>query len=143
VRPRRHPITILGTLLVAFLWASASASLAIDGTARNACRTVFVAGSRFAVCTIDLRRHKVRLFWTGLDGQAYGSFDRLRQGRRGSQLVVAMNGGMSGEDLAPVGLFIDNAWFLDGSVSSLDAPQRGRKDGLRPMGPSIGILRRR
>jgi uncharacterized protein YigE (DUF2233 family) len=255
MRSRRHPITILGTLLVAFLWASGSASLAIDGTPRNECRTVFVAGSSFAVCTIDLRRHKVRLFWKGPDGQAYGSFDRLRQGMRGSELVVAMNGGMFDHDLAPVGLFIengqqlkrantadgpgnfhlkpngvffvsgtragvletgrylrqrpatdfatqsgpmlvidgrihprisahgtsrkirngvgmrdqhtvvfaisnepvtfhafarlfrdelgcDNALFLDGSVSSLYAPQLGRKDDLRPMGPIIGVLRR-
>ncbi len=33
-----------------------------------------------------------------------------------------------------------NALYLDGSVSSLYAPGLGRTDGLRPIGPIIGIV---
>lgn len=72
------------------------------------CRTVRRAGNEFAVCTVDLRRHKVRTFWRGPDGQAYGSFDRLLNTPAGSDLVFAMNGGMYDEGLAPVGLYVEN-----------------------------------
>lgn len=42
-------------------------------------------------------------------------------------------------------LFLDqlacpNALYLDGSVSSLYAPSLGRADGLRPLGPMVGIV---
>ncbi|TAL78215.1 MAG: hypothetical protein EPN75_11545 [Beijerinckiaceae bacterium] len=33
-----------------------------------------------------------------------------------------------------------NALYLDGSVSSLYAPSMGREDGLRPLGPMVGIV---
>ncbi|HEY5225946.1 MAG TPA: phosphodiester glycosidase family protein, partial [Methylovirgula sp.] len=33
-----------------------------------------------------------------------------------------------------------NALYLDGSVSSLYAPSLGRADGLRPLGPMVGIV---
>lgn len=33
-----------------------------------------------------------------------------------------------------------NALYLDGSVSSLYAPSLGREDGLRPLGPMVGIV---
>jgi uncharacterized protein YigE (DUF2233 family) len=36
-----------------------------------------------------------------------------------------------------------NALFLDGSISSLYAPQLNRKDGLLPIGPIIGVVARR
>jgi prepilin-type processing-associated H-X9-DG protein len=36
-----------------------------------------------------------------------------------------------------------NAFFLDGSVSSLYAPALERMDSLLPMGPIVGALRRR
>jgi uncharacterized protein YigE (DUF2233 family) len=225
--------------------------------AQNAqCRTHRHIEKEFVVCTVDLRRQQVRLFWKGPDGQAYGSFDRLLSTSAGSGLVFAMNGGMYHEDLSPAGLYVEsgqefkrastahgpgnfhlkpngiffvagkqagiletarylrqqpkaefatqsgpmlvingrihpkiseqgtsrkirngvgvrdrhialfaisnepvtfhefaslfrdelkspNALFLDGSVSSLYAPEIGRKDGLRPMGPIIGILPRR
>jgi len=72
------------------------------------CRTVQRAGNEFAVCTVDLRRHQVRTFWRGPDGQAYGSFDRLLETPVGAALVFAMNGGMYDEGLAPVGLYVEN-----------------------------------
>jgi uncharacterized protein YigE (DUF2233 family) len=72
------------------------------------CRTVRRAGSEFAVCTIDLRRHDVKVFWRAPGGEAYGSFDRLLKAPEGAGMVFAMNGGMYHEDLAPVGLHVEN-----------------------------------
>ena len=37
------------------------------------------------------------------------------------------------------GLGCANALFLDGSVSSLYAPELGRDDELTPLGPMIGV----
>jgi len=72
------------------------------------CRMVRYGGNEFAVCTVDLRRQQVRLFWRGPDGQAFGSFSRLLDVPEGSNLVFAMNGGMYDEGLAPVGLYVEN-----------------------------------
>jgi uncharacterized protein YigE (DUF2233 family) len=36
-----------------------------------------------------------------------------------------------------------NALFLDGSVSSLYAPELGRNDGLVPLGPMVGVVEMR
>jgi uncharacterized protein YigE (DUF2233 family) len=41
------------------------------------------------------------------------------------------------------GLGCANALFLDGSISSLYAPARGRNDRSRPLGPIIGAVERR
>lgn len=38
------------------------------------------------------------------------------------------------------GLGCRNALFLDGSVSSLYAPELGRDDGLTPIGPIVGVV---
>jgi len=62
----------------------------------------------YTVCTVDLRRYAVRLFWKGADGEVPGSFDRLRSTPDGSRLAFAMNAGMYDEDRAPVGLYVEN-----------------------------------
>lgn len=72
------------------------------------CRKVTHRGGEFAVCTVDLRQQQVRLFWRGADGQAFGSFSRLLDAPEGARLDFAMNGGMYDEDLAPVGLYVEN-----------------------------------
>jgi uncharacterized protein YigE (DUF2233 family) len=90
-------------------------------SAQTACRTVHHADREFAVCTVDLRRQEVRLFWKGPDGQPYGSFDRLLGSAGGSGLVVAMNAGMYHEDLSPVGLYVENGRQLK-SASTAGGP---------------------
>jgi uncharacterized protein YigE (DUF2233 family) len=90
-------------------------------SAQTACRTVHHADREFAVCTVDLRRQEVRLFWKGPDGQPYGSFDRLLGSAVGSGLVVAMNAGMYHEDLSPVGLYVENGRQLK-SASTAGGP---------------------
>ena len=72
------------------------------------CRPVRYADSNFVVCTVDLRRYEVRLFWRGPDGEVLGSFDRLKETPEGSRLAVAMNAGMYHEDRSPVGLYVEN-----------------------------------
>jgi uncharacterized protein YigE (DUF2233 family) len=103
-----HVLRIL-MLLTALL------SFAVPGEAlaqAASCRTLHHAEKEFAVCTVDMRRHDVKLFWMGPDGQPYGSFDRLLSSSSGSGLVLAMNAGMYHEDLSPVGLYVENGQQL-------------------------------
>ncbi|WP_201838525.1 phosphodiester glycosidase family protein [Microvirga zambiensis] len=72
------------------------------------CRPVQFADSTFVVCTADLRKYEVRLFWRGPGGEVLGSFDRLKQTPEGSRVAFAMNAGMYHEDRSPVGLYVEN-----------------------------------
>jgi uncharacterized protein YigE (DUF2233 family) len=84
----------------------------------ESCRIVHHADREFAVCTGDMRRHDVKLFWKGADGQPYGSFDRLLGSAGGLGLVFAMNAGMYHEDLSPVGLYVENGRELKAASTS-------------------------
>ena len=59
---------------------------------------------------MDLRKYRLKLFWRGPEGEAYGSFDRLRQVEK--DLAFAMNGGMYHKDWSPVGLYVENGQEL-------------------------------
>lgn len=70
------------------------------------CRPVTHEGSSYVVCTLDLRRYRLKTFWQRPDGEPYGSFSRLAEVEKG--LVFAMNGGMYHKDTSPVGLYVEN-----------------------------------
>ena len=72
------------------------------------CRALTYGGKAFTVCTADLRHDTIRLFWKGADGEALGSFARLREMPEGGRLTFAMNAGMYRPDLSPAGLYVEN-----------------------------------
>lgn len=76
--------------------------------AAEPCRRVEAEGEGYAVCTLDLRRSRVRLFWRDAEGEAYGSFGRLLRSPAGQGLTFAMNGGMYHPDRSPVGLYVED-----------------------------------
>jgi uncharacterized protein YigE (DUF2233 family) len=82
-------------------------ALAEPVAAQEVCAPRRVENAAYTVCTLDLRRHEVRLFWKGADGEVIGTFDRLRAGPEGERLVFAMNAGMYHEDRSPVGLYVE------------------------------------
>ena len=86
-----------------------AALLALAGpvAAQEVCAPRRVEDAAYTICTLDLRRHEVRLFWKGADGEVIGTFDRLRATRDGARLVFAMNAGMYHEDRSPVGLYVE------------------------------------
>lgn len=75
------------------------------------------------VCTVDVRKDTLRLFWQDSSGQPYGSFRRLEETLRGQgkRLVFAMNGGMFDPSRAPVGLYVEDGQQLRPLVLS-DGP---------------------
>ena len=76
--------------------------------AEAVCRRLSHEGAGYVVCTADLSRHRVGLFWKAPDGEAYGGFRRLLAAEDGKGLLAAMNAGMYDRDLAPVGLYVEN-----------------------------------
>jgi uncharacterized protein YigE (DUF2233 family) len=87
---------------VAFILAPLTSALAQSGP----CRPLLHEDAQYTVCTVDLRQYRLRLFWRGPDGEAYGSFDRLKAAH--PELAFAMNGGMYHKDWSPVGLYVED-----------------------------------
>ena len=65
--------------------------------------------SGYSVCEFDTRDDKIALFNLDGNGQPYGGFEALQKSvaTRGQQLTFAMNAGMFGEDLKPIGLYVE------------------------------------
>jgi uncharacterized protein YigE (DUF2233 family) len=90
-------------LLLSIVFAPATAT----AQASDPCRSLTSEGVGYTVCTVDLRKYRLQLFWKEPDGTPYASFGRLRASE-GSRLVFAMNAGMYHADLSPVGLYVEN-----------------------------------
>ena len=102
---------MIGRLVAAaFAFALIVVAGSLDRGAQAAepvCRKLSYEGQGYAVCTADLRRQEIRLFWKAPDGDPYGGFRRLLP-EAGPNLVAAMNAGMYDPGLAPVGLYVEN-----------------------------------
>lgn len=82
--------------------------------AEAACVAESFEGNDYTVCRFDLRKDHLALFNLDGSGQPYGSFRALSDAlkARGQSLAFAMNAGMYGEDLKPVGLYIEGGNVL-------------------------------
>ncbi|MDF9865491.1 uncharacterized protein YigE (DUF2233 family) [Methylorubrum pseudosasae] len=85
--------------------------------AKGPCQAVEFEGQPYTVCTVDLRRERVRLFWLGTDGLPYGSLSSLAD-RQGPRLSFAMNAGMYDKGQAPVGLYVEDGRELKGASTA-------------------------
>ena len=76
------------------------------GTAANAACS---SKSGNTVCEFDPRKDKLAFYNLDAAGQPYGGFEALRMAlaSQGQQLLFAMNIGMFGADLKPVGLYVE------------------------------------
>jgi prepilin-type processing-associated H-X9-DG protein len=114
---------LLITLIAAFspaLPGRLAAAPAAAESRPDLCRTVAAQGESFTVCTIDLRRQRLRLFWLQGDGRPYGSLGTLAE-KQGGRLGFAMNAGMYDKDQAPVGLYVEEGREMR-HVSTADGP---------------------
>ncbi|MCB1496357.1 MAG: phosphodiester glycosidase family protein [Bauldia sp.] len=97
--------TLLGTFLpIAFLAVSPAA-------AKAACQRQSFEDSSYIVCDFHLATDDLRTFWRGPDDRPYATFDALADdlAAKDKTLVFAMNGGMYGDDLSPIGLYIEGS----------------------------------
>lgn len=67
-------------------------------------------GHRYTVCTVDLRKFGLELFWRDGHKRPFRGFATLESwlNGKGKRLLFAMNAGMYTEDFAPVGLYVEN-----------------------------------
>ena len=94
------------TALLALVGIIAGSPIA---TAGSLCAPLDHEGARYTVCTIDLRKDRLQLFWQGKGGAPLGSLRALKQEveARGGRLRLSMNAGMFDWSLAPVGLYVE------------------------------------
>jgi uncharacterized protein YigE (DUF2233 family) len=81
------------------------------GTAHGEpCRNESFEGASYIVCSFDLTKDDLRIYWRRDDGRPYRTFAALAEDleRKGKSLRFAMNGGMYRSDFRPVGLYIEN-----------------------------------
>jgi uncharacterized protein YigE (DUF2233 family) len=93
------------------LCAASLLCLAALGSAQaEPCRNESFADTSYIVCSFDLTKEDLRMFWRGEDGRPYRTFAALAVDlkAKGTSLRFAMNGGMYQDDLRPVGLYIEN-----------------------------------
>jgi prepilin-type processing-associated H-X9-DG protein len=83
---------------------------AAPARAASACAPRDFNSARYTVCSFDARRDDIRLYWADAQRKPYGNFTALSQAlaARGQTLRFAMNAGMYGDDLAPVGLYVED-----------------------------------
>jgi uncharacterized protein YigE (DUF2233 family) len=75
----------------------------------------------YIVCEIDLRRHRLDLFWRDRAGQPFGSLASLNRELQasGQRPLFTMNAGMYHAELDPVGLYVEKGrQFVKASTTS-------------------------
>jgi uncharacterized protein YigE (DUF2233 family) len=90
---------------MALLW------LATPGAAHaEPCGSKAFKGASYILCSFDVAKDDLRIYWRGDNGQPYRTFAALAADleAKGKSLRFAMNGGMYQGDLRPVGLYIEN-----------------------------------
>lgn len=66
--------------------------------------------ARYIVCTVDVGKAGLRLFWKNVDGEPYRYFSSVARAVRdeGRTLTFAVNAGMYLSDFSPIGLYVEN-----------------------------------
>ena len=108
-------MTSFHRLLVASAFVSLAGMMAGGATAvAQSCQSQSFEDDRYIVCGFDLADSDVRLFWQKPDGEPYATFATLANALdlEGMRLEFAMNGGMYGDDLSPIGLHVENGKTL-------------------------------
>lgn len=87
-----------------------AALMAPAASAHAACRSLEANGARYTVCTFDTREAQIGLYNLDPQGQPLATFAALDAvlAAQGQTLTFAMNGGMFGEDLKPIGLYVQD-----------------------------------
>ncbi len=98
------PKRFAAALALFFLAAGAPA------TVEAACRGESFEGADYTVCSFDLTKADLRMFWLDGEGTPYRTFSALASAleAQGAQLAFGMNGGMYDDSFAPIGLYVED-----------------------------------
>jgi uncharacterized protein YigE (DUF2233 family) len=83
-------------------------SVASADASEPGCRNEQFKSTSYTVCSFDLERDKLQVFWRDESGAPFRTFSALSDAlaKQDRELVFATNGGMYQDDLSPVGLLI-------------------------------------
>lgn len=81
-----------------------SATVAAD----SACRKVTFEEVPLTVCTADPAKHRIAMANLGADKQPFGSLSAFAASVDPGSIAFAVNGGMYGDDLKPIGYYVEN-----------------------------------
>jgi uncharacterized protein YigE (DUF2233 family) len=82
---------------------------AVEAQQSRVCQPIAHEGENYIVCEVDLRQHRVEIFWRDPGGQPYGSLGSLNRKLQseGQRPLFTMNAGMYHAELDPVGLYVE------------------------------------
>lgn len=103
-------------------------------TVPSACRAVVFEGAALTHCTADPAQHRIAMANLGTDRQPFGSLSAFSASVDPATIAFAMNGGMYGDDLKPIGYYVQ-------SGERLAELNRGEGDGnfyMKPNGVFFG-----
>ncbi|UDL91085.1 phosphodiester glycosidase family protein [Mesorhizobium sp. PAMC28654] len=105
-------LTVVLVVSLALIWwrSPVRAPLVVGGELPGPCRSLDFEAVPYVVCEIDPRGYDVAVFLKGNDGKAFGSLETFdsAMSEQGRPVLLSMNAGMYHEDLAPVGLLVEN-----------------------------------
>ena len=86
------------------------ALMACAASAQAECKGMAQDGNTYTVCEVDPQLDRLSLFDADVSGKPYGGFSNLVTALsiQGKSLSFAMNAGMFGTDLKPIGLYVEN-----------------------------------
>lgn len=102
--------------------------------ADSACRTVTFEDVPLTHCTADPARHRIAMANLGADKQPFGSLSTFAASVDPATIAFAINGGIYGDDLKPLGYYVENS-------ERLAELNRGEGDGnfyMKPNGVFFG-----
>jgi uncharacterized protein YigE (DUF2233 family) len=108
------------------------ASLGDAATAMAGCERRTIESSTYTACVFDPAKDRIEIFNLDSQGSPLGNFSNLRSQleAEGKRLVFATNGGMFGEDLRPIGLYVEKGKLL----RKLNRKSGGGNFHLKPNG---------
>jgi uncharacterized protein YigE (DUF2233 family) len=117
---------------------SASPSPEPTAQAESACRSVTFEAVPLTVCTADPAKHRIDMANVGPDKQPFGSISAFAKSVDAGGIAFAINGGMYGDDLKPIGYYVENGERLKELDRGDGAKEGGGNFYMKPNGVFFG-----
>jgi uncharacterized protein YigE (DUF2233 family) len=103
----RHKLRARSILIGLITLSAVASSARAQG---RTCSPIAHDGENYTVCQVDLRVHRLDLFWKDRKGEPYGSLGALNRQLQSDGLrpLFTMNAGMYHSELDPVGLYVQS-----------------------------------
>lgn len=104
----------------------------------SACRAVVFEDAALTHCTADPALHRIAMANLGADKQPFGSLAAFAGTTDSAAIAFAVNGGMYGDDLKPIGYFVQNGERLADLNRADGAKEGGGNFYMKPNGVFFG-----